>query len=239
MTNILEKVWSSWVDGGWTMIPLAAVAMGLYAGGFHLLLYLKRRRFEPASQSQILQWVRQPETAEGEVGEIIRYTQDGAKSLNEISKRFAEITAAKVPEVDRRLVFLNVLVAAAPLLGLLGTVLGMLTTFRAIATGGGKTVDAMAVGISEALITTEMGLLIALPGMLLAYLIRRRRNEYVGFLASLETVTLRHFRRQFQFHGMTRVFKRSDFKNTQPVSQPAMDNGSPLDALRESAPAAS
>lgn len=217
MENMLAKIWRSWVDGGSVMIPLAIVAIGLYAGGFNLLAYLKRRRFTPASESQLREWVAHPDRADGEVGEIIRYTQDGVRSLNDISKRFEEITAAKIPEVDRRLVFLNVLVAAAPLLGLLGTVMGMLVTFKAIAQGGGKTVDAMAGGISQALITTEMGLLIALPGMFIAYLIRRRRNEYVGFLASLESVSLRHFRRQFHFRGMTRVFTRSDFKDTAPA----------------------
>ena len=217
MENMLVKIWRSWVDGGSVMIPLAIVAIGLYAGGFNLLAYLKRRRFTPASEAQLREWVEHPDRAEGEVGEIIRYTQDGVRSLNDISKRFEEVTAAKIPEVDRRLVFLNVLVAAAPLLGLLGTVMGMLVTFKAIAQGGGKTVDAMAGGISQALITTEMGLLIALPGMFIAYLVRRRRNEYVGFLASLESISLRHFHRQFHFHGMTRVFTRSDFKDPAPT----------------------
>ncbi|MBN9693794.1 MAG: MotA/TolQ/ExbB proton channel family protein [Verrucomicrobia bacterium] len=217
MESMFLKIWKSWVDGGSIMIPLALVAVALYAGGLNLLAYLKRRRFTPSSEAQMREWVAHPEKAEGEVGEIIRYTQDGVRSLNDVSKRFEEVIAAKIPEVDRRLVFLNVLVAAAPLLGLLGTVMGMLVTFKAIAQGGGKTVDAMADGISQALITTEMGLLIALPGMFLAYQIRRRRNEYVGFLASLESISLRHFRRQFRFRGMTRVFTRSDFKDKAPA----------------------
>ncbi len=225
MDNMYLKIWNSWVDGGWIMIPLAIVAIGLYAGGFNLLAYLKRRRFTPSSEAQMREWVAHPEQADGEVGEIIRYTQDGVRSLNDVSKRFEEVISAKIPEVDRRLVFLNVLVAAAPLLGLLGTVMGMLVTFKAIAQGGGKTVDAMADGISQALITTEMGLLIALPGMFLAYLIRRRRNEYVGFLASLESISLRHFRRQFHFQGMTRVFTRSDFKDK--ALAPALPSPSP------------
>jgi biopolymer transport protein ExbB/TolQ len=91
-----------------------------------------------------------------------------------------------------------VLVSAAPLMGLLGTVLGMLTTFEGIAAGGGRMVDGIARGISEALITTEMGLLIALPGLVLSYWVRRKRNDYVAFLARLESLTLQHHRRRFE-----------------------------------------
>jgi len=71
----------------------------------------------------------------------------------------------------------------------------MLTTFRGIALGGGKMVDTIARGISEALITTEMGLLIALPGLILSYWVRRKRNDYVAFLARVQSLTLQQFRR--------------------------------------------
>ena len=53
-----------------------------------------------------------------------------------------------------------------------------------------KTADLIASGISEALITTEMGLLVALPGYALAYLVKARRDEYEAFLARLESFTL-------------------------------------------------
>lgn len=215
----LQKILQSWLDGGWTMIPLALVAVALYGGALQLLSYLKDRGHQGISDAQLKRWITHPSEASGEVGEVIRYTQDEVKNLDEITNRFVQITAAKIPEVDRRMVFLNVLVAAAPLLGLLGTVLGMLTTFQGIAAGGGKMVDTIAEGISEALITTEMGLLVALPGMMFAYLIRRGRNEYVAFLARLESLTLRHFRAQF--HGMTNVFRRDAFSPapTQPIAE--------------------
>ncbi|MGE3312236.1 MAG: MotA/TolQ/ExbB proton channel family protein [Limisphaerales bacterium] len=206
LTSMIQKIWESWVAGGWTMIPIALVAFALYASGVRLLMTLTRRSVGRVSDAKIKDWIIDPNQAPKEFGEVLRYTQDDVASLEDAANRFKEVEATRVPEIDRRLASVNVLVGAAPLLGLLGTVLGMLVTFRAIAAGGGKMMDAMARGISEALITTEMGLLVAVPGMVLAYMVRRKRNEYVSLLARLESLTLRHLR--IRMHGMTRAFVR-------------------------------
>jgi len=81
-------------------------------------------------------------------------------------------------------------VSAAPLVGLLGTVTGMLATFGALGTGSGgdKTMGLVASGISEALITTETGLVIALPGLFFQYNLQRSFERYHAFLAHVETV---------------------------------------------------
>ena len=75
---------------------------------------------------------------------------------------------------------MKVTVSTAPLLGLLGTVTGMLATFDALAAGSGgdKTMDLVAGGISEALITTETGLVIALPGLFFQFILARKRERY-------------------------------------------------------------
>lgn len=70
-----------------------------------------------------------------------------------------------------------VLASVAPLLGLLGTVSGMITTFMVIATSGTGDAKALASGISEALITTQTGLVVAVPGLFLASFLRRRSNN--------------------------------------------------------------
>jgi biopolymer transport protein ExbB len=199
------------------MAALALVAVALYGSCIRVLLDLAGRGFHKLGENALRDMVRHPSTSFGNLGEIIRYTQDNVASLDDISARFAEVTAAELPRIDRRLAFINVLVATAPLLGLLGTVLGMLVTFSAIAAGGTRMVDAMARGISEALITTEMGLLVALPGMALAYISRRRRNEYAGILATLESVSLRKYRKQFG--GMTGHFQKSEDRTAEAVAQ--------------------
>ncbi len=70
-----------------------------------------------------------------------------------------------------------ILAGIAPLLGLLGTVTGMITTFMVIAKSGTGDARALASGISEALITTQTGLVVAVPGLFLANFLRRRSNN--------------------------------------------------------------
>jgi hypothetical protein len=100
------------------------------------------------------------------------------------------------------------MVISAPLFGLLGTVMGMLLTFKAIGVGGSSTSEVIAKGISEALVCTQTGMMVAVPGLVMATIAKRRRHEYVAFLARLEGITLRHFRPEFG--GMTRLFTRKE-----------------------------
>jgi len=208
MNIALEQVLHTWKNGGWVMAALAIVALVTYSTGARLLLLLYHRGVTTATDGDVRRWVLEPSAAPRQLRELIRYTQDEVHSLRDIEGRFREVEAAKVPEVDRRLAFVNVMVVSAPLFGLLGTVLGMLLTFRAIGVGGSATSDIIAKGISEALVATQTGMMVAIPGLVLVYIAKRWRNEYVAFLARLEAVTLRHFRPQF--HGMTRIFTRSE-----------------------------
>jgi biopolymer transport protein ExbB/TolQ len=67
--------------------------------------------------------------------------------------------------MQRDFVVLAALTVVAPLLGLLGTVMGMIETFEAVAVVSGKTSENVASGISKALITTQFGLVVAIPGI--------------------------------------------------------------------------
>jgi biopolymer transport protein ExbB len=206
MHDALQQMTHTWSNGGWVMAALAAVALITYATAARLLIFLYHRGLTKVTDADLRSWVADPAHAPRQIQELIRYTQDEIHSLKDIEGRFREVEAAKVPEVDRRLAFVNVMVVSAPLFGLLGTVLGMLLTFRAIGVGGSSTSDIIAKGISEALVATQTGMMVAIPGLLLAYLAKRWRNEYVAFLARLEGIALRYFRPQF--HGMTRFITR-------------------------------
>ncbi|MBN1422162.1 MAG: DUF3450 family protein [Planctomycetes bacterium] len=88
----------------------------------------------------------------------------------------SEAILAELPRLERRLTALEVFTAAAPLLGLLGTVTGMIRIFQVLAAQGAGNPRLLSGGISEALITTEVGLAIAIPLLLIhAYLSRRAR----------------------------------------------------------------
>ena len=191
----MTSIWHIWISGGWVMIPLFLLAVLLYAQACQLLMYLRRIQLEGGSQLHWWEWVRSPGSAEGRVGEIIRYTQTDVSSAKQIRNCFDEIRLTLLTLIDRRTAFLGTLVAAAPLMGLLGTVLGMLQTFFGISTSGGsETAGVVAAGISEALVTTQAGLTIALPGLFVVMLIRRQRHRLEAMLARLESLTLTHLR---------------------------------------------
>ncbi len=191
MTEMLQI----WLSGGWVMIPLFFIAVLIYAQAFQLVLYVRRSQLAGRQELLWWDWVRQPENAEGRVAEIIRYTQEGVHSARQIRNRFDEVRLALVSLIDRRTRFIGTLVAAAPLLGLLGTVMGMLQTFLGISTsGGGETAGVVAAGISEALVTTQTGLTIALPGLFIVMVIQRQRHKLQARIARLESLTISHFR---------------------------------------------
>ena len=74
---------------------------------------------------------------------------------------------------------LPILLSALPLLGLLGTITGLLTTFRAMASANELNQSFVSEGIAEALITTQLGLIMVIPGLLLCSWIRRHYRELV------------------------------------------------------------
>ncbi|MEZ4386555.1 MAG: DUF3450 family protein [Candidatus Krumholzibacteriia bacterium] len=86
----------------------------------------------------------------------------------------------QLPKVERGMAVLAMLGAVAPLLGLLGTVTGMIDTFRVITLYGTGDPKLMSGGISEALVTTELGLAVAIPIMLLHTFLNRRVSHIIG-----------------------------------------------------------
>jgi biopolymer transport protein ExbB len=189
------------------MAAMVVLAMIMYASAAHLLMTSYRRGLTRATDVVLRNWVAKPDVAPASVRELVRYTQDEIHSVKDIEGRFREVEATQISDLDRRITFLNVLVVSAPLFGLLGTVLGMLLTFKAIGIGGSSASETIAKGISEALVATQTGMMVAIPGLIMASIAKRWRNEYVAFLARLESTTLRHFRPEFS--GVTRVFTRA------------------------------
>ncbi len=94
--------------------------------------------------------------------------------------------------LDARLAAIAVLAAVAPLLGLLGTVLGMIETFEVISVFGTGNSRAMASGISIALITTQTGLLVAIPGRLMSNRLNRTAQTLKTNLDETTAVLTRH-----------------------------------------------
>jgi biopolymer transport protein ExbB len=187
----LQKIFEIWLSGGWVMLPLFLLSFLLYTQAFRLVLAIKDTKLPSNEEFAWREWVLTPEKAKGKIKEIICYTQENTRSIEHVRKRFDEIRITQLAAIEQQLKFVKCLVAAAPLLGLLGTVLGMLQTFFGIATSGGvETAAVVASGISEALVTTETGLTIALPALFMVMFIQRQTHQEEAKLARLESLTL-------------------------------------------------
>ena len=201
-SSFAQEYWQSaldlWAAGGWAMIPLAINAFILYAkcGDVFFAMWIRNyRKGRYFGSSQVVAKLGGDHAASSTIFTAAkRYINfhgvelENDRSYEEVESAFHEVRADELPPIDRDLKFIQVAVAAAPLWGLLGTVTGMLTTFAGLAkgSGGDKTMNVIAGGISEALITTETGLMIALPGYFLHYVLTGKRNKFEGFLEHLQ-----------------------------------------------------
>ncbi len=135
---------------------------------------LKHRNYETASA--------RVSAIRGPTGEMLRA---GVEHLGEPKALVEEVMFEKMLETRLRLQsflpFVALSASAAPLLGLLGTVTGMINTFKLITVFGTGDARTLSSGISEALITTEYGLIVAIPSLLIyAYLSRRAQRLVDG-----------------------------------------------------------
>ena len=205
--KILEDGLAIWHAGGWAMYPMIANAFILYAKCVEVMLVLwgknSTSRKWRTRVGKRLAHTRDTRHDEAERDTAVAVAFLGSRGIElpahpdqaRMQQAFAELVSEEMPPIDRDLKFIKVAMSAAPLWGLLGTVTGMLTTFGGLAKGGGgdKTMDVVAKGISEALITTETGLMIAIPGYFLHYYLVRRRDQFDAFITHLETVATQHF----------------------------------------------
>jgi biopolymer transport protein ExbB len=159
-------------QGGWVMVPLAAVSVALWT--LIIERFVEYRAL--ASRHNLLR----------------RLTDDyERKRLGrlDLDRAVLRVSARRLRgEIERYLAIITMLVAIAPLLGLLGTVLGMTETFQVIAIFGTGNTRALASGVSVALITTQTGLLIAVPGLFLRGRLRAQAEALSTRLDELVTV---------------------------------------------------
>jgi biopolymer transport protein ExbB len=189
LTEFWGQATQIWLDGGWAMIPIAVIAGACFGMGVHIHLGLRRKSHITVAEEVWRRWIDHPNERNGALGEMLDVVSGGS-TIEETSRYFQQLEASETAPFVRDLRVMKVCVSAAPLVGLLGTVTGMLSTFGVLASGSGgsKTMGMVAGGISEALITTETGLVIALPGLFFQYQLSRRLSRYKAFLAHLETV---------------------------------------------------
>jgi len=106
----------------------------------------------------------------------------GPGDTKRLEDRASEALLLETPALDRFGTAIMVIAAVAPLLGLLGTVTGMIGTFEIITEFGTGDPRMLSGGISEALVTTQMGLIVAIPSLLLGNLLNRQADAVLGKL---------------------------------------------------------
>ncbi len=182
MSSIIQDGLDLWGKGGWAMIPLGLNAFILYAIAAQIRFTLWGKRLGSAPRHPDGEDARSYLASRG-----VDLADDA--SVEEGNSAFVELRFREMPPLDRNLRFMKAAMSAAPLWGLLGTVTGMLKTFSGLASGGGgdETMGTISKGISEALITTQTGLMIALPGYFLYFYLAGQRERFAAMLARLET----------------------------------------------------
>ena len=117
------------------------------------------------------------------LGRILKaYHEDRALDIEALELKMGESVLREVPAINRHLPLLKIIAAVAPLMGLLGTVTGMIITFQAITLFGAGDPRLMAGGISQALITTVLGLTVAIPTLLLHNVVQGRATALTDIL---------------------------------------------------------
>ncbi len=179
--------------GGVVMYPILGVSFVMWVLIFNRVLFLRRLYVKNIPRA--------------EAGELVlhnRWPKDRFQGANAFLVREFLVRRSAYPEhdpelddnildeavmhvnasLDRYLSTITVLSAVAPLMGLLGTVVGMMHTFEVITIFGTGNTRAMASGISVALITTQTGLLIAIPGLYMSGWLNRRAGNLKHRMAS-------------------------------------------------------
>ena len=144
----------------YVIIAVGALGVALWAVQF---LYLVVVRVGVWSQLRNLNTLRRTNPL-GRV--LLAFTGEGARIEQDadiVELRISEAVLREVPKLERFQPFLRLAVAAGPLLGLIGTVVGMIVTFQAITESGSSDPKLMANGIGQAMIATVAGLGIAIP----------------------------------------------------------------------------
>jgi biopolymer transport protein ExbB len=184
----VERAWEITVAGGNAMWAIWFVAFLMCALGANVWIGMTGSGLRRRSRRTVERWVANPSRARGAVGRLVKEAV-GTRSREAAALTFAEHKADALEPFERQLKIMKLCVGVAPLLGLFGTVTGMLATFAALASGSGG--EQTMGDIAKALITTEAGLVVALPGLFFHYYLSRKLRGYQNFLDDAESLCLK------------------------------------------------
>ncbi|MDA1074829.1 MAG: MotA/TolQ/ExbB proton channel family protein [Proteobacteria bacterium] len=177
-------------SGGWLMVPILLCSVVAAAISVERLWTLQSSRITPRNlladvwgllkngevEPQKLRELRNSSP----LGRVFAAGVSNARRGREVMKEAMEEAASGVShELERYLTALGIIASISPLLGLLGTVVGMINVFTALMLEGAGNANVLAGGISQALITTAAGLSVAIPALIFHRFFLRRVDELV------------------------------------------------------------
>jgi biopolymer transport protein ExbB len=164
-------------QGGW--IGYLIVILGL----FGLVLAGERLVVLGLTSNKINQQMKSDQPGDNPLGRVMQaYKDNRAKDQETLELKMAEAMAKETPRMNRFVTGLKIISVVAPLMGLLGTVTGMINTFEAMSLFGTGDPKLMAGGISQALVTTVLGLIVAIPMAFLHAIVNGRSRRLIQLL---------------------------------------------------------
>ena len=184
--------------GGFWIYPILIIALvATLAALFKWIQLLRIRAIRPSVLRKVIN-----EVSKGNLGEakslvgrrshpaykaLRRAIEIESKSPEDVEEALYEEYLSAQPKLERGLSWIAIAAATAPLLGLLGTVTGMIHTFKLINVFGTGDAKSLSSGISEALVTTEFGLVVAIPALIMHALLSRKIS---GILSATEMASI-------------------------------------------------
>lgn len=190
--------------GGIVMIPLLICSVTVLAIVIERLISLRRNRVLIPEVINVIETINKPEDIhlaisicqknEGPFAHIIQF---GLENMDlprgELTEMVSDQGRQEVRSLEKGLVVLETIAGIAPLLGLLGTVLGMIKVFTVVSQQGVGQAQALSGGISEALLTTVVGLSIGIPALVVFNLFTKRTESFVMDIEKFTSHLLRKF----------------------------------------------
>ncbi len=191
LTAMKESLYEKFAKGGLIMIPL--LGLGLAAVVLALVKWIQLSRIRIATETdlqKVLGYLGNSERekalhhARGIPGFAGNLLTAGIEHVDEKKEYIEEVLYEKMlsarSKVERGLAFLALAATTGPLMGLLGTVMGMIATFKMISSFGSGDPKQLAAGISEALICTATGMSVAIPSLLFHAFLSRKAKGIIG-----------------------------------------------------------
>jgi len=176
--------------GGFAMYPLLVLSIITVAIAIERVIYLRRVKTDAGefmgvvneflSRNALDDAYRHCESTSGPLSGIIKSgLKNQRRGRSEVIRSIEDAGALEVAQLEKGILVLTTVSKIAPLIGLFGTVTGMIRSFQAMGAVGGDNPRLVAAGIAEALVATAAGLVVAIPAYFLSFYFMNRVGKFV------------------------------------------------------------